>query len=87
MRGYPLATNFTEGSPIAKAEAILELVPMDKMLIETDSPYLTPEPFRGHRNDSRNVKLVAKKIGEIKGISIEEISQITYNNAKRIYKI
>ena len=52
----------------AKAEAILELVPMDKMLIETDSPYLTPEPFRGKRNNPSMVKLVAQRVSEVKKV-------------------
>lgn len=71
----------------AKSEACVTLVPLDKLLIETDSPYLSPEPYRGKRNDSRNVKLVAKKIAEIKGIDIEEIARITYKNANRIFEI
>lgn len=58
-----------------------------KLLIETDSPYLTPEPFRGSRNDSRNVKLVAKKIAEIKNMDVEEIAKITFENAERVYQI
>lgn len=71
----------------AKPRDSVNEVPIDKILIETDSPYLTPEPFRGTRNDSRNVKLVAQKIAEVKGITLEEISKITYENAKHIYKI
>lgn len=62
-------------------------VPDDKILIETDSPYMTPEPFRGKRNDSRNVKLVAEKIAEIRGTTLEEIAKITYENAKKVYGI
>lgn len=71
----------------AKPNDAVNEVPIDRILIETDSPYLTPEPFRGTRNDSRNVKLVAQKIAEIKGMKLEEIAQITYENAKRIYHI
>lgn len=71
----------------AKPEGPVNLVPLDRILIETDSPYLTPEPFRGKRNDSSKVKLVAEKIAEIKGETIENIAKITYENAKRIYKI
>jgi len=71
----------------AKPEDAINEVPLDKILIETDCPYLSPEPFRGKRNDSRNVKLVAQKIAEIKQMSIEKISEITYKNAKEIYKI
>ena len=65
----------------------MSLVPLDKLLIETDSPYLSPEPFRGKRNDSRNVKLVAKKISEIKNISEEEVAKVTYENANRIFNV
>jgi TatD DNase family protein len=71
----------------AKSEGAVSLVPMDKLLIETDSPYLTPEPYRGTRNDSSKVKLVAKKVAEIKNIPLEEVAKITYENAKRIFKI
>lgn len=67
------------------AAEIVSLVPNDKILIETDSPYLAPEPVRGTRNDSRNVKYVAQKIAELKGLPIEEIAQITYQNAKNIF--
>jgi len=69
------------------ASEIIEMVPNDKMLIETDSPYLSPEPLRGRRNDPRNVKYIARKISDVKGISEEEVSRITYENTKRIYKI
>lgn len=69
------------------ASEIINMVPLDKMLIETDSPYLSPEPLRGKRNDSRNVIYIAQKIAEIKQISIEEIARATYENAKRIFEI
>lgn len=69
------------------AKEVVELVPLDKMLIETDSPYLAPEPVRGTRNDSRNVKYIAEKIAEFKGIKIEEIAKNTYGNAKKVFGI
>lgn len=69
------------------ANEIIEMVPNDKMLIETDSPYLSPEPFRGKRNDPRNVKFIAKKIAEVKNITTEEVAEITYKNAMKIFKI
>lgn len=69
------------------ANDIISMVPDDRILIETDSPYLSPEPNRGKRNDSRNVKYVAEKIANVKGIEIEKIAKMTYENAKRIYKI
>ena len=69
------------------ADEIIELCPLEKMLIETDSPYLSPEPFRGKRNDSRNVKYIAQKIGIVKNMDIEEVARITYENANRIFNI
>ena len=69
------------------ANEIIEMVPNDKMLIETDSPYLSPEPLRGRRNDPRNVKYIANKIAEVKGMSSEEVGKITYENAKKIFRI
>ncbi len=67
------------------AKEIVNMVPLEKMLIETDSPYLSPEPLRGKRNDPRNVKYIAEKIAEYKEMKIEEIAQITMNNAKKIF--
>lgn len=78
--------NITFKSSKNADKCILE-VPMDKMLIETDSPYLTPEPHRGQRNDSRNVKYVAIKIAEVTGKSINEIAQNTLKNAETIFNI
>lgn len=69
------------------APDIVNMVPLDRILIETDSPYLAPEPNRGKRNDSRNVKYVAQKIADLKGMSMEEISRITYENAMKIFNI
>lgn len=69
------------------APDVVKMVPLEKILIETDSPYLSPEPNRGKRNDSRNVKYVAEKIAEIRDASIEEIAKITYENAIRIFNI
>ena len=69
------------------ADEIISLVPIERILIETDSPYLAPEPFRGTRNNSANVKKVAEKISKVKEMRIEEIAKITYDNAKRIFDI
>ena len=69
------------------AEEIVNMVPLDRILIETDSPYLAPEPKRGTRNDSRNVKLVAQKIADFKKIEIEQVAKVTYENAIRIFEI
>ena len=69
------------------ADEIIKMVPLDKILIETDSPYLSPEPLRGKTNDSRNIKYIAQKIADIKGISLEKIANQTYNNATNIFEI
>lgn len=69
------------------AEDIINMIPEDKLLIETDSPYLSPEPLRGQRNNSINVKYVAEKIASVKNKTVEEIAEITSNNAKRIFRI
>ena len=69
------------------ANEIIEMVPNEKMLIETDSPYLSPDPLRGKRNDPRNVKYIAKKIAEVKNITIEEVADITYENAMKILNL
>lgn len=69
------------------AREIIEMIPLNRLLIETDSPYLAPEPVRGMRNDSRNVKYIAEKIAEFKNMQAEEIAKITYENAKTIFKI
>lgn len=69
------------------ADEVIRLVPDEKMLIETDSPYLSPEPNRGKRNDSSQVKYIAEKIAKVKGYSVEEVAQITYDNACRIFEI
>ena len=67
------------------AKAIVEMVPMDRILIETDAPYLAPEPLRGTRNDSSNLKYVVQKLAEFKKITPEEIAKITYKNAEKLF--
>lgn len=71
----------------AKSAECIKLVPSDRILIETDSPYLSPEPLRGTVNNSENVKLVAKKIAEIKELDIAEVAEMTRKNTKRIFDI
>ena len=69
------------------ANEIIEMCPLDRILIETDSPYLSPEPNRGKRNDSRNVKYIAEKIAAVKQMEIEQIAKCTYQNACNIFGI
>jgi TatD DNase family protein len=70
-----------------KAPEVIQAIPMEKLMIETDSPYLAPVPFRGKRNDSRNVHLVAEKIAALKGLTPEEVERITWENGKRFFGI
>ena len=69
------------------ANEIIEMVPIEKILIETDSPYLAPEPVRGTTNNSINLKYIVKKIASVKEMTEEEIARITYENAERIFRI
>ena len=66
---------------------VAENISLDKIVLETDCPYLSPEPNRGKRNDSTNLHYVVKKISELKGISEEEIIKQTYKNAIDLYKL
>ncbi len=69
------------------ADKCILQVPFDRILIETDSPYLTPEPNRGKRNNPIYVKYVAQKIAQVKQMKLEDIAKITLENAKRVYRI
>lgn len=70
-----------------RAVEAAEYVPIDRILIETDSPYLAPVPERGKRNDSTLVKYVAEKLAEIKGLEVGEVERITFENAKKCFNI
>ena len=69
------------------ASEIINMVPDDRLLVETDSPYLSPEPYRGKRNDPRKVQYILMKIAEVKGRTFEEVQNMAYENAKRIFRI
>jgi len=75
---------FNKVEEICKA---VEIVPLDKLLVETDSPYLSPVPFRGKKNSPSNVKFVAEKIAQIKKVSFEEIALCTSKNFNKIFSI
>lgn len=70
-----------------KAVEALKRIPLERLFIETDCPYMAPEPVRGTRNDSSNVIYIAEKYAEIKGVSTEEIIDITCRNAKEFFNI
>lgn len=69
------------------ANEIIEMIPNERLLIETDSPYLSPEPNRGKRNDSRNLIYIAEKIANVKNISVEEVKKITFENTEKLYNL
>lgn len=62
-----------------------EVIPLDRIVLETDCPYLAPVPNRGKRNDSSNIEYVIEKLADIKGVTKEEIARMTYENACRVY--
>lgn len=75
---------FKNGKKMREAAAY---APLDRIVLETDSPYLTPEPFRGQRNDSSQLRLVIRELAQIKGVSEETIEQVTWENAGKVYRI
>ncbi len=70
-----------------KLKEVVERIPLSSMVLETDSPYMAPVPFRGSRNDSRNLSYVIAEMAVIKGVSEEEIIQTTTENARKVYRI
>lgn len=70
-----------------KLKEAVQYIPMDRILLETDSPYLAPEPHRGERNSSLNLPCVAEAIAELKGISYEEVVESTERNARRLFNL
>ena len=68
-----------------RSPEVVAVTPLDRIVIETDAPYLTPEPFRGKRNDSTKLRYVVEKLAEWKGISTEEMEQVTWRNGCRLY--
>lgn len=70
-----------------RALEVIEWLPMDRIMIETDAPYMAPEPYRGKRNDSRYVFRMAEAIAQVKGLTAEEVGRITTENGKRFFNI
>lgn len=82
--GFTSIITYPKTSELRK---VVEKVPLEKILIETDSPYLAPQAYRGQRCEPWHVKEVAKKIAEIKGISLKEVAKTTTQNAQKLFKI
>jgi len=68
-------------------DKVVREMPMDRLLLETDCPYLTPLPFRGKRNEPSYVKYVAEKVAELRGISFEEVAEVTTRNAMELFRL
>ncbi len=82
--------SFTGAITYKKKEGVWEVIkkmPIDKMMIETDCPYLTPQVFRGQRNEPAYVKYVAEKIAEVRGIGFDEVAKATYNNSVKLFNL
>ena len=70
-----------------KAVEVASSIPLDRIVLETDCPYMAPEPFRGKRNDPGKLYRMAEKLAEIRGLTVEEIHAITVENGKKLYRI
>ena len=70
-----------------KAVEVAANIPIDRIVLETDCPYMSPEPFRGKRNDPGKIYRMAEKLAEIRGLTVEEIHTITMENGRRLYRI
>jgi TatD DNase family protein len=66
---------------------IVKKIPLESLLVETDSPFLTPIPFRGKRNEPSYVQYTAQKVAEVKGVSFEKVAEATSENALRVYRL
>ena len=71
----------------AKTKDVAKAVPLDRLLVETDSPYLTPQPFRGKRNEPAYVRIVAEEIANLRDISLAELAEVTTANVRRLFNI
>ena len=85
--GYKLGIGGVLTFKNSKLSNVIENIDLDNIVLETDSPYLSPEPYRGKKNKPSNVYYVAKKIAEIKNISVEEVIKITTKNAISLFDI
>ena len=87
-----LGLHISLGGPVTfknghKPKEVARVVPLNKLLVETDSPYLSPHPFRGKTNEPMNVKLIAEEIAKVKNIPYEEIANATTHNALELFGI
>ena len=83
----PKRSEISAGKELTQIQEVVKQVPLDKIMVETDAPYLSPVPERGKRNEPAYVQHVAEKIAELKGVSIEEVTEATNKNAQTLFQI
>ena len=87
MTARPTRTVWRLWSATRRALEVLAITPPERILVETDSPYMSPVPMRGKRNDSSNLVYIIDKIAEVKELPAKEIERITFENGKRLFRI
>ena len=70
-----------------KAVEVAQQLPLDRIVLETDCPYMSPEPYRGKRNDPSRLPFMAQKLAQLRGLSTEEVAAITTENGRRLYRL
>ncbi len=85
--GYLLGVNGVITFKNANIKEVIKEIPLDKIILETDSPYLTPEPFRGHKNSPAHILEIAKFVADLKNVSLEALANITNQNIADLFKI
>jgi len=83
----PRRSEISKGIEFTEIQEMVKKIPLEKMMIETDAPYLSPDPMRGQRNEPAYVQHVAEKIAQLKGVSIEKVAEVTNKNAQQLFKI
>ncbi|MGN1270429.1 MAG: TatD family hydrolase [Clostridia bacterium] len=86
-QGYLLGIGGVVTFKNSKLSLVVSNIPLEKIVLETDSPYLTPEPFRGTKNESKNIPLIAEKVAQIKEEPISNVANITTQNAIRLFDL
>ncbi|MDO8494944.1 MAG: TatD family hydrolase [bacterium] len=84
---FPPSRKATEGQAPSSLDEVIKNIPLDKLLLETDAPYLSPIPHRGKRNESSYIEFVAQKIAQMKGESVEKVAEETTKNTKKLFGI
>ena len=85
--GFYIGVNGVMTFKKAKIDEVIKEIPLEKLVLETDSPYLTPEPYRKYKNQPAYIYTIAQYLANLKGVSLEEISRITEKNIKDIFDI